>query len=85
MQEGYSFIEGCRIQPRFKDEQSAWIATDEGILKFDRRRNTWRHFTTEDGLLDNTVQTILLDGDYVWLGTPQGATRFYWNDPYRID
>ena len=67
------------------NEQSAWIATDEGVLKFDRRRNTWRRFTTEDGLLHNTVQTILLDGDYVWFGTPQGATRFYWNDPFRID
>lgn len=67
------------------NDSSVWIATDEGVLKFDRLRGTWRRFTTDDGLLDNTVQTILLDGDYVWFGTPKGATRFYWNDPFRID
>ena len=67
------------------DDSSAWIATDEGVLKYDRRWDRWRHFTAEDGLLDNMVQTLLLDGDYVWFGTPRGVTRFFWNDPYRID
>lgn len=67
------------------DDSLAWIATDEGVLKFDRRRDRWRRFTDEDGLLNNLVQTILLDGDHVWFGTPQGVTRFYWNDLYRID
>ena len=63
----------------------AWIATDEGVLKFDRGRDRWRRFTVEDGLMHNLVQTILPDGNHVWFGTPEGATRFYWNDPYRID
>jgi ligand-binding sensor domain-containing protein len=63
----------------------AWIATDEGVLKYDRGRDKWRRFTDEDGLIHNLVQTILPDGDHVWFGTPLGATRFYWNDPYRID
>lgn len=67
------------------NDRSVWIATDEGALKFDRQRSTWRRFTTKDGLLDNTVQTMLLDGDYIWFGTVKGATRFYWNDPLRID
>ena len=67
------------------NDRSVWIATDEGVLKYDRKRDTWRRFTEEDGLSNNTVQTILLDGDYVWFGTPEGATRFYWNHPSRID
>jgi ligand-binding sensor domain-containing protein len=67
------------------DEFSAWVATDNGVLKFDKARNRWVHFTTEDGLLSNYVNCIMLDGDYVWFGTPEGVTRFYWNAPYRID
>jgi len=34
-----------------------------------------------DGLLDNLVQDLVLDGDYIWFGTPEGVTRFFWNNP----
>ena len=67
------------------NDSSVWVATDEGVLKYDRQRERWRRFTEEDGLLSNIVQAILLDGDHVWFGTPEGATRFYWNHPFRID
>ena len=62
-----------------------WAATNRGVLKFNRKSRSWRTFTTEDGLIDNRVNDILLDGDYVWFGTERGITQFYWNDPGRID
>ncbi|MBN1350677.1 hypothetical protein JXJ21_14765 [candidate division KSB1 bacterium] len=65
--------------------QVAWVGTSEGAWKYDRDRTTWRLFTTNDGLIDNNVQTIWIDGDYVWFGTPQGLTKFYWNSSFRID
>jgi ligand-binding sensor domain-containing protein len=67
------------------DDSAAWLGTDDGVLKFDKRRSRWRRFTVEDGLPDNVVHYILLDGDFIWFGTPEGLTRFYWNSPYRID
>ena len=39
----------------------------------------------EDGFLENHIQDLLLEGDYIYFGTQRGATRFYWNSPYRID
>jgi hypothetical protein len=45
----------------------------------------WKLFTTEDGLLDNFCYRLLLDGDYIWIATASGITRFYWNNPDRID
>jgi len=67
------------------NEQVVWVATDAGVLKYDRERQRWRSFTMNDGLIGNYVTSIQSDGDYVWFGTPAGITRFYWNDPLRID
>ncbi|UCE24974.1 MAG: hypothetical protein JSU74_02685 [Candidatus Zixiibacteriota bacterium] len=44
-----------------------------------------REFTTQDGLPSNEIYELLLDGDYLWIGSDRGLTRFLWNDPDRID
>ncbi|RPI01868.1 MAG: hypothetical protein EHM72_05525 [Calditrichaeota bacterium] len=62
-----------------------WVATNQGLLKYDRAGQRWIIFTQEDGLDDDRVYSLLLEGDYLYLGGPTGLTRFYWNAPYRID
>jgi ligand-binding sensor domain-containing protein len=62
-----------------------WIGTNQGVFKCVLDKNYWRLFTTEDGLIDNRVTDIELDEDYIWFATPAGVTRFYWDDPDRID
>ncbi len=44
-----------------------------------------REFTTQDGLPSDEIYELLLDGDYLWIGSDRGLTRFLWNDPDRID
>ena len=66
-------------------EKAVWAGTETGLWKLRRQTDLWRPFTTEDGLLDNMVQTILLEGSYLWVGTTAGLTRFYWDNPMRID
>jgi len=44
-----------------------------------------RDFTTDDGLPSNSIYTLFLDGDYVWIGSDKGLTRFWWNNPNRVD
>lgn len=44
-----------------------------------------REFSVEDGLPSPNVYSLLMDGDYVWVGTDLGLTHFYWNNPRRID
>lgn len=63
------------------DKKNVWVATKDGVWKLDRATEIWIKYTTEDGLLDDNVQELVLDGDHIWFGTPQGATRFYWNNP----
>ncbi|MBU8934029.1 MAG: hypothetical protein KOO62_08470 [candidate division Zixibacteria bacterium] len=44
-----------------------------------------RDFTTADGLPSNYIYSVVLDCDYLWLGSDKGLTRFLWNNPERVD
>jgi ligand-binding sensor domain-containing protein len=63
------------------DSKNVWVATRDGVWKLNRATDIWVKYTTEDGLLDDDVQDLVLDGDHIWFGTPQGATRFFWANP----
>ena len=67
------------------DAFSVWVGTRSGVFKLNRESRTWRRFDRIDGLIDTRVNEIVIDGDYVWFGTPKGATTFFWNDPHRVD
>ncbi len=64
---------------------AVFVGTDQGLFKFNPAGGYWLRYTRRDGLLNNRVQKLLLQGDYLWIGSPEGLTRFYWNSPYRID
>ncbi|HDL18852.1 MAG TPA: hypothetical protein ENH29_07345 [Bacteroidetes bacterium] len=64
---------------------AVWVGTDDGLYKHHVHKGYWKQFTRRDGLLHPRVQKLLVDGDYLWIGSPQGLTRFYWNSPFRID
>ncbi len=60
----------------FDRQGSLWITSNDGLARFDGQ--SWRTFTTRDGLTNNYVKTILLtrDGDLL-TGTETGAiSRF---------
>lgn len=62
-----------------------WVGTTGGLYRFDVHRGYWRKYTVTDGLLHPRVQKLLLEGDFLWIGSPAGLTRFYWNSPLRVD
>lgn len=62
-----------------------WAATGSGLLRFVPATHERRFFGRADGMLDDIVEDIVVDGDYLWLGTLHGANRFRWNNPLRID
>jgi ligand-binding sensor domain-containing protein len=62
-----------------------FMGTNIGLYELDKKSGVFIHFTSQDGLLDDQVQTLALDGDYIWCGTPKGVTKFYWNNPSRLD
>ncbi len=64
------------------EQNNIWIGTDEfitkenpdfnlgGLFKFDRK-NSWKRFTTEDGLRGNGIYSLALVGKYIWVSTYQ--------------
>ncbi len=65
----------------------AVIAADRGMTVisylYDPPRT--RDFTIDDGLPSNYVFSLEMDGDYIWVGSEKGLTRFWWNNPNRVD
>ncbi|HAO47385.1 MAG TPA: hypothetical protein DCQ97_10695 [Chitinophagaceae bacterium] len=54
-----------------------WLGTRHGLLKLDTARKMTRVFTTQDGLPNNNVMSILPDEfGYLWLSTDNGLSRY---------
>lgn len=65
------------------DGMVLWIGTDgNGLCRYDLRSNTFRHYTTRNGLPDDMVYGILVEeantGNDInlWLSTNKGLVRF---------
>jgi hypothetical protein len=63
---------------------AVWVGTGDGFWRWWRERKEWIDYSTEDGLVDAEVQIIRQDGDDLLIGTSDGLTRFFWNDPRRL-
>ncbi|MCP4706972.1 MAG: hypothetical protein GY865_20420 [candidate division Zixibacteria bacterium] len=58
------------------------VATYYGLLLiFDGENDSHFIFTTSDGLLSNDIRDLVFDGEYIWLGTDKGLTRFWYKHP----
>jgi len=67
------------------DGANLWVSSLSGVWRYIRHKSVWRHYTRDDGLLHEFAYDIVLDGSYVWFGTEGGVTRFYWNNPMRLE
>jgi len=78
-----------RLEPHalVVNDTIAVVGSDKGftILFYGNRKPFTRDFTTDDGLPSNYVYSLLFDGDYLWVCTDRGLTRFLWNNPRRVD
>jgi ligand-binding sensor domain-containing protein len=63
------------------------LADDIGLymIVLGKKKTRTYRLTTDDGLASNSVLSLRFDGDYLWIGTDKGLTRFFWNDPRWID
>lgn len=62
--------------------ERAWIGTQTGVLRVNTRSGRLTTLDTIDGLLDDTVHVVRLDGPYVWIGTRQGLSRYHWAEDF---
>lgn len=59
-------------------DKKLWLGTQEGgLLLFDRKKNTFKRLTTDDGLPSNTILRMLEDKEgNLWMSTYNGICRF---------
>ncbi|MCB2229991.1 hypothetical protein KQH82_04690 [bacterium] len=69
------------------NDDIAALSSERGVTFIFYNREDWfsKEFTTEDGIADGAVFSLLLDGRYLWIGTSRGLTRFLWDNPERVD
>lgn len=72
------------FRPRGLDvaDGRAWVGTGSGLYSFDAESGAWRHYSRNDGLISNFVTDLIINGDYIWLGTNIGLTRINWRNLY---
>jgi ligand-binding sensor domain-containing protein len=73
------------INELYADSRLIWAATDVGLWKYRKSDGHTYLYTMADGLPVNKVNSIVVDGDYFWLGTSRGLVRFLWNASGRGD
>jgi hypothetical protein len=73
------------IRKILADNANIWAATDMGLWKYRLADGRGRLFTRGDGMISDDVRAIEIVGDYLWLATPRGVIRFFWNRSDRID
>lgn len=58
------------------------VATGNGLLIiYDGEKSHYQLFTANDGIIFNNIRDLLFDGDYLWLATDRGLTRFWYKNP----
>ncbi len=77
-------VTGVSLRALAIDGFNLWIGTDTGVERYVREEGRWISYRPGNfELLASPVTDILPDEDYVWFASPEGATRFYWNEPSR--
>lgn len=66
------------------DEKNLWVGTGSGVAHLRKDIGDWIKYDKRDGLIGEEVNAIVIHGDYVFFGTDEGVTRFYWNDPFLV-
>lgn len=54
-----------------------WMATDLGVVRYDRSNGRFRTYGRAAGLTDDRVNALCLDGDLLWIGTESGIDAIY--------
>jgi ligand-binding sensor domain-containing protein len=53
-------------------EGGTWIATDDGLLSFNKREQTWRRYGVSNNLYSDEIRALAATDSELWIGTTRG-------------
>ncbi|MCK6648758.1 MAG: SpoIIE family protein phosphatase [Bacteroidia bacterium] len=63
-----------RVSSIIQDKKGhLWLGTDEGVFEYNY--SSFQHIGENEGMASNKVYLMLLDGDYLWVGTNKGLDK----------
>jgi len=65
-----------RIYDLYSNQTQLWVATDSGVLYFDKKFEKWESYSASTGLISNTVFRLFYFNDYIWTLTDKGFSRY---------
>lgn len=72
-----TYINTSQVNEIIVDGEYLWGATNGGVLRWTISDMTYKKFTTDDGLANNNVNTLVVEENgVVWVGNGQGVSRF---------
>lgn len=76
IQQPYDDLPSKFITCSYRDSKgSMWFGTREGLLQI--KQDSYKLFTSEDGLVNNIVKSIIEDDDgNIWIGTIRGLSKY---------
>ena len=67
---------GHKVNALCFDGDIIWFAMDDGAGSYNIPLMEWTHYTSNSGLIENSVLCIGIDQSSVWFGTGHGISRF---------
>src|SRR5512138_1525939 len=66
------FPAGGTVNKLTVDDSIVWIATDDGVIRFDSGTRRASKLTMSDGLPSQVVRAVAFDDQFVWFATNKG-------------
>ena len=66
----------ARVNMLAVDGETVWIASDDGVIRFESGSQRLSQLTMDDGLPSQAVTSVAVDTSYVWFGTNKGLARY---------
>lgn len=58
------------------DKKSVWVATNNGLYLVDGKTHNYTRYGVAQGLANNSVEALTLQGDFLWIATDDGLSCF---------
>lgn len=58
------------------DKKSVWVGTNNGLYLVDCKTLQYKRYSTAEGLPNNNIESLTLDGDNLWVATDDGLSCF---------